>query len=103
MKQDIHSSTVLNFNPQPKGAPTKSGSHKQTLLHLPLGFCMAINFYQAILYPPVTELICSTNYAVAILNYALNDTCTFAALIIFFVRINMPLLHVFPLHVSNHM
>jgi len=107
LKQNIRSSTVLHFNPQPKGAHTKSGSRKQIHLHLPLGFCIAINFYQAILYPPVTKIICSTNYSVAILNYALNDTCTFAAFILFFVRINMPLLHMpllymFPLYVSNH-
>jgi hypothetical protein len=63
---------------------------------------MAINFYQAILYLPVTELICSTNCTVGILNYALNDTFTFAAFILFFVRINMPLLYMFLLHVSNH-
>jgi len=55
---------------------------------------MATDFYQAILYPPVTELICSTKYAVAILNYALNDMSTFAAFLLFFLRINMPLVHV---------
>jgi hypothetical protein len=54
---------------------------------------MGINFYRAILHSPVTELICSTKYAVAIVNYALNDTCTFVAFLSFFLKINMPLPH----------
>jgi len=71
--------------------PLHIGSHKPIQLHLPVGFRMAINFYQVILYPPVTELICPTKYTGASLNYALNDTCTFAAFLLFFLRINMPL------------